>query len=172
MTTNTNRPLIHFVHGKESGPWGTKIQVLSEIAKKYNYDVESLDYSFTLDPALRVQHLIQSCQQRQPTFLVGSSMGAWVALTASANLPVKGLFLMAPAIGISGYPPYQIGCDGSVIDVVHGWRDPLIPVDNIVQFCKKHQCTLLIVDDEHRLKNRLDLVSTYFECFLKRMQSL
>ena len=39
------RRLVLFAHGKESGPWGSKIQALAEIAKYYDYRVESPDYS-------------------------------------------------------------------------------------------------------------------------------
>jgi len=35
--------LVHFIHGKESGPWGLKIQRLAKIAEAYDYEVASLD---------------------------------------------------------------------------------------------------------------------------------
>ena len=114
------KPLIHFVHGKESGPWGTKIRYLADIARQMGFDVESLDYSSTFDPAVRVKMLIDCCQKRRADYLVGSSMGGWVAMTASAAIPVRGLFLLAPAIDISGYPPYRLGCEGNAIEIVHG----------------------------------------------------
>ena len=78
------KPLIHFVHGKESGPWGTKIRHLADIAREMGYDVESLDYSSTFDPETRVEMLANSCHTRPAQYLVGSSMGGWVAMTASA----------------------------------------------------------------------------------------
>ena len=86
------KPLIHFVHGKESGPWGTKIRHLADIAREMGYDVESLDYSSTFDPETRVEMLVNSCNTRPAQYLVGSSMGGWVAMTASAFVPVRGLF--------------------------------------------------------------------------------
>ncbi len=169
------KPLIHFVHGKESGPWGTKIRSLADIAKNMGYDVESLDYSSTFDPAKRVRMLVESCQERPPSLLAGSSMGGWVALDASADLMamegqcLKGLFLMAPAIDIPGYPYYRIGCPGNAIDIVHGWHDSLIPYSNAVRFAHDHGCSLHLVDDEHRLKNRLDQLGQLFRDFLVRM---
>ena len=35
---------IIFSHGKESGPWGTKIKRLANVAKRLNCSVESIDY--------------------------------------------------------------------------------------------------------------------------------
>ena len=165
------KPLIHFIHGKESGPWGTKIRYLADIVRRMGYDVESLDYSTLSDPALRVEKLVDACRQRPARYLVGSSMGGWVAMTASADLPVKGLFLLAPAIDIPGYPPYRLGCPGNAIDIVHGWHDPLIPVDNILRFGRETSCTLHLVEDEHRLKNSLPAIGHYLTSFLQRMDA-
>ncbi len=171
------KPLIHFVHGKESGPWGTKIRTLADIAQEMGYDVESLDYSSTFDPAKRVQMLVASCKKRPPCLLAGSSMGGWVALNASAELIalegqcLKGLFLMAPAIDIPGYPPYRVGCPGDAIDIVHGWHDSLIPYANVVGFAGRHDCSLHLVNDEHRLKNTLDHLGLLFRNFLTRMEN-
>lgn len=165
------KPLIHFVHGKESGPWGTKIRYLADIAKQMGFDVESLDYSSTFDPAVRVKMLIDSCKIRPARYFVGSSMGGWVAMTASAAISVKGLFLLAPAIDLPDYPPHRLGCGGNAIEIVHGWKDSLIPVENVVRFSREHKCTLHLLDDEHRLKNRLNQVGSYLESFLVRMEN-
>lgn len=35
---------VYFNHGKESGPWGSKISKLAEVAHKRGFDVESIDY--------------------------------------------------------------------------------------------------------------------------------
>jgi len=48
------RRLVLFAHGKESGPWGNKIQALAEVAKYYEYRVESPDYSDLPDANSRV----------------------------------------------------------------------------------------------------------------------
>ena len=34
---------VVFSHGKESGPWGTKIAALADIARAEGYEVESVD---------------------------------------------------------------------------------------------------------------------------------
>jgi hypothetical protein len=46
---------VYFSHGKESGPWGSKIKRLANIAKELGYSVDSIDYSDILDPDLRVE---------------------------------------------------------------------------------------------------------------------
>lgn len=134
------------------------------------FDVESLDYSSTFDPDIRVRMLIDSGKKRPASYLVGSSMGAWVAMTASAAIPVKGLFLLAPAIDMPDYPPLCLGCNGNAIEIIHGWKDSLIPVENVIRFSRELKCTLHLLDDEHRLKNRLDQVGDYLKSFLDRME--
>jgi hypothetical protein len=50
----TERGLVHFIHGKESGPHGSKIVALSEVAGERGWEVSSLDYSHTTDPTARL----------------------------------------------------------------------------------------------------------------------
>jgi len=163
--------LVQFIHGKESGPWGSKITYLADIARSLGYEVESLSYSGITDPQKRVEKLVAAHRKQPAYLLVGSSMGGWVATTASALIDVHGLFLLAPALYMPDYPPHQLGCPGEYVEIVHGWRDSLIPYQNIVRFAKESHCTLHLVDDEHRLIQRLDQVGEYFSNFLKRMGS-
>ncbi|MCM1511914.1 MAG: alpha/beta hydrolase [Oxalobacter formigenes] len=163
------KPLIHFIHGKESGPWGRKITYLAGIVREMGYDADSLDYAGIADPRQRVRILAAAHAKRPAAYLVGSSMGGWVALSASALISVKGLFLLAPAIYMDGYPPHQIGCPGHAVEIVHGWRDSLIPCQNAMRFSQENRCTLHLVDDEHRLKHCLPQVGAYLKAFLERM---
>jgi hypothetical protein len=36
---------VIFSNGKESGPWGTKIRTLADIAKAHGHEVDSIDYT-------------------------------------------------------------------------------------------------------------------------------
>lgn len=164
-------PLIQFVHGKESGPWGRKISYLSEIARQQGFDVESLDYLALTDPQARTEKLVAASQARKPDILVGSSMGGWVATMATTTISVRGLFLMAPAFYMHDYPEHQVGCEGSKIAIVHGWHDSVIPYQHSVRFGQERQCSLLLVDDDHRLARRLDQVGEYFSAFIKRVMA-
>jgi pimeloyl-ACP methyl ester carboxylesterase len=97
-------PLICFSHGKDSGPWGTKISAMAETARRRKFPVESLDYRGLDDPADRVRKLIGYCRSLPaPPVLVGSSMGGYVAVAASGEVPTAGLFLIAPAFYMPGY---------------------------------------------------------------------
>lgn len=100
-----SKGLVHFMHGKESGPNGSKIVALAEVARQQGWDVASLDYSHTVDPALRLEQLRDACTGLdQPLVLAGSSMGGWVAAEASAWVDAHGVFLLAPALYMPGYP--------------------------------------------------------------------
>lgn len=162
-------PLVHFLHGKESGPWGSKITHLANIVKKQGFDVDSLDYSATFDPEERVRMLSAASAGRPAAVLVGSSMGGWVAATASAHIKVQGLFLLAPAFYLPDYPEHQVGCAGHSIEIVHGWHDSVVPYQNSIRFGRENNCTLHLIDDGHRLSNSLDLVGLYLSGFLERL---
>jgi hypothetical protein len=41
---------VIFSHGKESGPWGSKITKLANIAKTLCFEVDSIDYSNIASP--------------------------------------------------------------------------------------------------------------------------
>src|SRR5690349_1575031 len=99
----SKKGLIHFVHGKESGPWGIKIQRLARIAESHGYSIESLDYSGIDDLLERVTILLETQSPVEDLILVGSSMCGYVAAVASKSLTPKGVFLMAPAFFMPGY---------------------------------------------------------------------
>jgi len=74
--TMTTMGLVHFMHGKESGPGGSKIAALAAVARTRGWDVACLDYAHTVDPAVRLEQLLRACTNVQvPLLLVGSSMG-------------------------------------------------------------------------------------------------
>ena len=95
---------VYFSHGKESGPWGSKITRLANVAEKYGCRVVSIDYTEIDNPDARVSHLLQKlAAEENDTILVGSSMGGYVSLVAAQTSKPKGLFLMAPALYMDGY---------------------------------------------------------------------
>ena len=74
---------VVFSHGKESGPWGSKIAAMSEIARGEGFHVESVDYQGIDDPHARVTRLLAFCKDlRGSLVLVGSSMGGYVTAAA------------------------------------------------------------------------------------------
>src|SRR5690242_244280 len=93
-----NKGMVVFSHGKESGPWGTKITRLAEVAENLGFGVLSVDYTGTADPDERVRLLLGAVAPSDVRLvLVGSSMGGYVSTLASPTLLPNGLFLMAPA---------------------------------------------------------------------------
>lgn len=164
------KPLVHFAHGKESGPWGSKITHLAQIARDHGCDVDSLDYSGIVDPSRRAYKLVAACiNETRPLILVGSSMGGWVATEASRQLKPLGLFLLAPAFYLPGYPETAPICEPGNIEVVHGWRDDVILFEHSIRFGRSQACTVHLVDDDHRLAEKLDELGRYFALFLERI---
>ena len=158
---------VYFSHGKESGPWGTKITRLAAIAKKLGCDVDSIDYTDTMDPDLRVERLLDVIGNEQGSFvLVGSSMGAYVSLVASETVDAEGVFLMAPALYIPTYKKQQYRSKCSRVEIVHGWSDELIPVEHSIKYAKSAGCALHLISGDHGLSGSLEVVASLFERFL------
>jgi pimeloyl-ACP methyl ester carboxylesterase len=74
---------VIFSHGKESGPWGSKITRLAKIARQHGFEVDSIDYRNIGDTDDRVTRLIEALTCEEIIILVGSSMGGYVSLVAS-----------------------------------------------------------------------------------------
>ena len=158
---------VYFSHGKESGPWGSKIARLAEVAKSHNYQVESIDYTKIQSPDDRVTLLTDMLEDvDDEIILVGSSMGGYVSLAAAANIRVKGIFLLAPALYMPGYEVdrFEPKCSHTVI--VHGWSDDVIPPENSIRFAREKKCQLHLIDGDHRLTSSLDTVERIFRNFM------
>lgn len=161
---------VCFSHGKESGPWGTKISALAEVARAEGWTVESLDYQGMDDPNARAAKLIAYCRGREgPVALAGSSMGGFVAAAAAAELPARGLFLMAPAFYVPGYEQYLPPPADCPVTIVHGWRDDVVPWEGSVRYAARSHARLALIDGDHRLTANLAEVSALFRMFLQEL---
>lgn len=159
---------ILFSHGKESGPWGTKISHLAQIAREQDIELDSIDYTDTMDPderAARLVKIIQS-QPKEHFILVGSSMGGYVSMVAAEQPNVVALFLMAPALYIPGYQVHQYKPSPSCIHIVHGWEDEIIPHELSIRFARESECSLHLIDGDHMLNSSLHDVDRLFRLFL------
>lgn len=158
-------PTVCFCHGRESGPWGTKIRRLARVAEQGSCRVVSCDDRDTQDPDERVRRLLVREGLAAPLVLVGSSMGGYVAAVAAARLRPAGLFLMAPAIGLPGYQdvPPLAACP---VTIVHGWEDTIVPLANVLPFAARQRATLHVLADGHLLHASLDQVAALFAAFL------
>lgn len=164
----TKAPYVCFSHGKESGPWGTKIAAMADLARDRGLDVESIDYRGMDDPRARVARLVAHCKPLgRPLALVGSSMGGHVAAAASMELEeVRGLFLLAPAVFMPGYEEYTPSPKAGRITIVHGWRDDIVPPENSVRFARQHRANLHLIDGDHRLGDHIFEINRFFDWFL------
>jgi len=175
--------LVIFSHGKESGPWGSKIKVLANVAERLGGDVISVNYrehpegvphdQNAEDEADRRVEQLLSVKPPAPhqVVLVGSSMGGYVSTVATIRIPVDGLFLMAPAFYLPGYANQNPTPHSRNTMIVHGWNDSVVPVQNSIRFAKLHQCDLHLMDGDHRLNDALPKIELLFEMFLKRVMT-
>lgn len=165
-----SRLVIYFSHGKESGPWGSKIQRLAQAGRALGCRVESLDYQGIDDPQLRVDKLLASgAAAESDLILVGSSMGGYVAAAASAALQPRGLFLLAPALYMPGYPLQEPKPAAGQVTIVHGWQDEVIPVENSLRYARTFGSRLILLPDGHRLVGNLALLVDLFQVFLRNV---
>ena len=166
-------------HGFERGPDATKVTALAEAAEHLGWTHERPDYtdldarrdvSELGDVPARLQRLLQLAQAaaaRGPLVLAGSSLGAWISAQASLQVPLHGLFLMAPPI----WPGERHSMQAASVptSILHGWHDELIPAPQVVDWAATRNARLLLVDDSHRLSEH---VQTSADAFAQLLASL
>lgn len=163
-------PAVYFAHGQESGPWGTKILAMAEAVRALGWRAESVDYRGIADPAERAAKLVRECERlEEPLVLVGSSMGGYVAAAAAPGLRPAGLFLLAPAFYLEEYGVAPPPVPGAPLEIVHGWRDDVVPADDSIRFAREARATLHLVDGDHRLTDNIDEINYYLARFLRRI---
>jgi alpha/beta superfamily hydrolase len=158
---------VVFSHGLDSVPWGAKIVALAEIAKAKGFQVESVDYTQLRDPEERVAKLLAECPSgSKKLVLVGSSMGAYVSAVASKTLKPDGLFLLAAAFFIPRYAQPSPKPNAKHTELIHGWRDDVIPPENAFRYAQEHGAQLHLIDGDHRLTEALPFIERQFSAFL------
>jgi len=166
-------PTIVFSHGLESGPWGSKIRAMSEMAKARGCAIDSIDYQGIADPTERVDKLIKSCESISgDIILVGSSMGGHVAAAAASQVAAVGLFVLAPAFYMPGYEALTPIPPQIPIEIVHGWGDDVVPPENSIRFAGECAATLHMLDGDHRLTNNIGEINFFLERFINRISAL
>lgn len=139
---------ICFLHGFESGPFGSKYQTLVE---HFDGLVTSIDFrNMDLDARLeKAERLTRDCTD---LLLVGSSFGGLVAVLLYDKYPerFKGYLLLAPALHKLPYPIKKVP-PPALVKVIHSPADDLVPIQSVKDFCTEHHLELIQVDDDHRL---------------------
>jgi pimeloyl-ACP methyl ester carboxylesterase len=163
QTVNT----VVFSHGKESGPWGSKILAMAAVARDLNLGVESVDYRGMADPGQRVEKLVQVAGElKGPMVLIGSSMGGHVAAAAATRLAPRALFLLAPAFYMPGFEEFTPQDIAAPTAIVHGWRDDVVPVENSIRWAREHRATLHVLDSDHRMEDQIGPICILLRAFL------
>ncbi len=159
---------VVFSHGKETGPWGTKITAMAAVVRELGLAAESVDYQGIDDPRVRVEKLLAFAGPfAGRVVLAGSSMGGHVSAAAARSLRARGLFLLAPAFYMPGFEvftPRNVGCPTLI---VHGWLDDVVPVDHSIRWAREHRAALHVLDSDHRLQDQLDPICLYLRAFLQ-----
>ena len=168
---------VVFSHGKESGPMGSKIRCLMAEAERLGLKTLSVDYRNCATASERVVLLDETLKNLdtppQQVVLVGSSMGGYVSTVMANNLPVAGLFLMAPALWMLAeeYTVQTYQPQTSKVEITHGINDEVVPYENSIRFTREHEGTILhLVPDDHRLKASLDFLACQFRRFIEELR--
>lgn len=163
-------------HGFESGPDATKVTALADAAQRLGWSCERPDYtdldarrdlSELGDVPARLQQLLDLTQvaaSRGPVVLAGSSLGAYISGLVSLQVPVAGLFLMAPPIRMGSANPLDAARVPT--SIIHGWDDELIPAAHVVDWAHARRARLLLVGDSHRLSGHVQASADAFASLL------
>ncbi len=161
---------VVFSHGKESGPWGSKITAMAQVVRDLNLGVESVDYRGLDDPGDRVAKLIEEGGKRpEPVVVEGSSRGGHDSAAAANRLRARGLYLLATEFYMRGYEqhtPQDVFCPTAI---VHGWRDDIVPVENSIRWAREHRAALHILESDHRLQDQIETICRLLRDFLRAL---
>ena len=163
-------------HGFESGPDATKVTALADAAERLGWTHERPDYTDldgkrdvspfgdVLARLQRLQRRAHDASTHGPVVLAGSSLGAWISGRVSLQVPLRGLFLMAPPIQM--HPAPALDAAAVPISIIHGWHDELIPAQQVVDWAAPRNARLLLVDDSHRLSAHVQASADAFAALL------
>lgn len=98
-------------------------------------------------------------------------MSGWVAAEAASRVGAHGVFLLAPALYVPGYPSQAPEVPAAGTEIVHSWNDEVISCDNAIRCARVRRCSLHLIDGDHRLNARVPLLCDLFGAFLKRCVS-
>lgn len=140
---------VLFLHGKESGPHGSKYQALVAAG----YKVTSPDLT-GLDLPDRVRVTRSILDREAFDVVVGSSMGGATAILAlQGRNDVHSLVLCAPAVDMLEESDYRFPSNTVVIQ---GTQDAIVTHQSVLAFCLARDLCLVSVPDDHRLSQSLD----------------
>lgn len=96
---------VLYFHGFASSPGSAKITALRPLLEPHGIELETPDLNVPsfeqLDFEAMVEHALTCARERPPRAMVGSSLGALVALAAARRGVAVPLVLIAPALGVA-----------------------------------------------------------------------
>jgi alpha/beta superfamily hydrolase len=162
---------VFLSHGLESGPDSTKVQALKAEAESFNgVTATALDHRSTKGPATRLQQMRSAIEKsgarHENIVLVGSSMGGWVCAQTSAETPVLGCFLLAPALAMKDYPESSPQIQARHTQIIHGWDDDVVLPMPVIELAQTQNLPILVLPDGHRLQNSLERLVSEFRTWM------
>ena len=64
------------------------------------------------------------------------------------------------------YTPFEVA--NIPTEIVHGWHDDIVPVENSIRFAQQNQSKIHIVNGDHRLTKNIKDINIYLEIFLNQ----
>lgn len=167
----TRKIHLFLSHGLESGPDSTKVTALKAEAQTFEgVTAIALDHRSSNDPVTRLKQMRAAIEasgaQPENIILAGSSMGGWVCAQTSADTPVLGCFLMAPALNMKDYPGSSPIIQARHTQIIHGWHDDVVLPMPVIELARDQDLPLLALPDGHRLQNSLPRLVTEFRRFM------
>jgi len=52
------------------------------------------------------------------------------------------------------------------MEIVHGWNDNIVPVENSIRYAQSQHAKLHILDGDHGLTDNIQEINNYFEIFI------
>jgi len=168
--SRSTRGTVVFSHGKDSSANSYKIERLEPMVRELGWRTEAADDQDTNDPYVRCDRLVERVHPLSgPIVLWGSSLGGAISVFAAQRVPIVGLFLLAPAVYWPGHEDLDHRVSVPCVEIVHGWRDDVVPFELSMRFAKEHRASLHLLDDDHLLHAELEQVARLFRHFLTRV---
>jgi alpha/beta superfamily hydrolase len=165
-------------HGLDANPQGVKALACAAAARALGWTEERPDYqpfdaarhrSSLGDVEARIAHLRAIAQRSTgPLVLCGSSLGAFISARVSLEVPVAGLFLMAPPIWLEDYD-FALQVALVPTRVVHGWNDEIITAASVAAWAQVRNLRTTFVPDTHRLEGHADYCGEELGRFLQSL---
>lgn len=149
-----------YLPGKQGDINEGKIKLLRLIAKEQKILFTVIDYKKLNSLNNSIDYAINVIKEKnEKIILCGSSMGGYISIVLSNYIEsIYGILLLAPAIGIDGYPDIETNIKCKNVKVIHGYNDDMVPYENVINFCINKKIEMHLVNDNHRLTKSYKLI--------------